>query len=428
MVITILTTGSRGDTQPYIALGIALKKAGHHVRIAAFENYEAFVKSYGLEYLPIKGDVSKIVTSDIGKDASKADNPFKVLMSFNKLQTYVFDLQKDFYSACQGSDAIVYHPGAPIGYFAAQHLNIPSILATPFPMTPTKEYPSLIIYDSIRLGRGFNLLTHKLFEKIMWFASSSPIKQFWKKEFGKVPEDFGCPFGKQNTKTSPTVISCSNLVFPRPKDWPEYVSSTGYWFLDETSDWKPSNDLLEFFHRGKPPVYIGFGSMGDAASLADQTTEVVIKALKRSGQRGILATGLNGMSRIENIPEEVFILDSAPHSWLFPQVATVVHHGGAGTTAAGLRAGVPSIIIPYSNDQFAWGRRVFELGVGSKPISRKKLTAENLSDAINFVLTGEITAASKELGRKIQNENGVEKAAKIINNCFEQKGFRKIIK
>jgi sterol 3beta-glucosyltransferase len=419
MVITILTTGSRGDTQPYIALGIALKKAGHLVRIAAFENYEAFVKSYGLEYLPIKGDVSKIVTSNIGKDASKADNPFKLLMSFNKLQTYVFDLQKDFYSACQGSDAIVYHPGAPIGYFAAQHLNIPSILATPFPMTPTKEYPSLIFYDSIRLGRGFNLLTHKLFEKIMWFASSSPIKQFWKKEFGKVPEDFGCPFGKQNTKTLPTVISCSNFVFPRPKDWSEYVTSTGYWFLDEASDWKPSNNLLEFFHKGKPPVYFGFGSMGDAASLADQTTEVVIKALKRSGQRGIFATGLNGMSRIENFPEEVFILDSAPHSWLFPQVAAVVHHGGAGTTAAGLRAGVPSIIIPYSNDQFAWGRRVFELGVGSKPIPRKKLTAENLSDAINFVLTGEITATSKELGRKIQNENGSEKAAKIINNCFK---------
>jgi sterol 3beta-glucosyltransferase len=419
MVITILTTGSRGDTQPYIALGIALKKAGHLVRIAAFENYEVFVKSYGLEYLPIKGDVSKIVTSDIGKDASKADNPFKLLMSFNKLQTYVFDLQKDFYSACQGSDAIVYHPGAPIGYFAAQHLNIPSILATPFPMTPTKEYPSLIFYDSIRLGRGFNLLTHKLFEKIMWFASSSPIKQFWKKEFGKVPEDFGCPFGKQNTKTLPTVISCSNFVFPRPKDWSEYVTSTGYWFLDEASDWKPSNNLLEFFHKGKPPVYFGFGSMGDAASLADQTTEVVIKALKRSGQRGIFATGLNGMSRIENIPEEIFILDSAPHSWLFPQVAAVVHHGGAGTTAAGLRAGVPSIIIPYSNDQFAWGRRVFELGVGSKPIPRKKLTAENLSDAINFVLTGKITAASKELGSKIQSENGAETAAKIINNCFK---------
>jgi sterol 3beta-glucosyltransferase len=421
MVITILTTGSRGDTQPYIALGIALKKAGHHVRIAAFENYEFLVASYGLEYLPIKGDVSKIISGDIGRDASKADNPLKILMSFNKLQTYVFDLQKDFYSACQGSDAIVYHPGAPIGYFAAHHLNIPSILATPFPMTPTMEYPSLIIYDSIRLGRVFNLLTHKLFEKIMWFTSSSPIKQFWKKEFGKTPKDFGCPFGKQNTKTLPTLISCSNFVFPRPKDWPENVTSTGYWFLDEEMGWKPPNDLLEFLHKGKPPIYIGFGSMGDA-TLADQTTELVIKALRRSGQRGILATGWNGMLRMERVPEEIFILENAPHSWLFPQVAAVVHHGGAGTTAAGLRAGVPSIIIPYSNDQFAWGRRVFELGVGSKPIPRKKLTAETLSDAINLVLTGEIIDASRELGRKIQSENGAEVAAKIINSCFEQKG------
>ena len=413
MVITILTAGSRGDTQPYLSLGIALKKLGHPVRIATFENYNSFVKSYGLEFFPIKGDVSLVASSDSVGDAKKADNPLKVLLSFNKLKSFVFDLQKDFFNACADSEAIVYHPGVPIGYFIAQYLKIPSILATPFPMTPTSEYPAMIFYDKVRLGKGFNLITHKIFEQIMWFASSSAVKQFWKKEFGHAPEDFGCPFSKQNTQNLPTVISCSNSVFPRPKDWPEYVYNTGYWFLDEESDWNPLNDLLEFLQKGAPPVYVGFGSMGDP-TLTNQTTQLVVDALKLSGQRGILATGWKGMSKIENLPKEIFILESAPHAWLFPRMAAVVHHGGAGTTAAGLRAGIPGVVVPYSNDQFAWGRRVYELGVGSKPIPRKSLTVEKLADAIKYVLTKEISDSAKDLGKKIQSENGAETAAKII--------------
>jgi sterol 3beta-glucosyltransferase len=230
MLITILTTGTRGDLQPYIGLGLALKKAGLTVRIAAFENYETFVKSSGLEFYPIKGDVSRVASSDSARDARKADNPLKVFLSFNKLKSFVFDLQKDFFNACIGSDAIVYHPGAAIGYFAAQYFKIPSILATPFPMVPTKEFPSLIFYDTFRLGSGFNYITHKILEEIMWFASSSAVKQFWKKEFGHAPEDFRCPFGKQNTRTLPTIISCSNYVFPRPNDWSEYVITPGTGF------------------------------------------------------------------------------------------------------------------------------------------------------------------------------------------------------
>jgi sterol 3beta-glucosyltransferase len=423
MLITILTAGSRGDTQPYIALGIELKKAGHTARIAASEGFASFVKSYGLECYAMRGDAAKLASSDVAKDAMKADNPLKFFSGFNNptIKSFMLDMQQEFYRACTGSDAIVYHPGAAIGYFIAQQLKIPSILATPFPMTPTGDYPALIFYDSIRLGRVFNWLTHKIFENGFWLAFRSPVKQFWKNEFGYAPENFPNPFSKQCTQNLPTVISCSNYVFPRPKDWSEYVTSTGYWFLEDQADWEPSDDLMDFLQTGKPPVYVGFGSIGDSA-VAVQTTELVMDALKRSGQRGVLATGWNGMSKIDNIPEGIFILESAPHTWLFPQMAAVVHHGGAGTTAAGLRAGVPSIIVPSGNDQFAWGRRVYELGVGSKPIPRKNLTAEKLSEAIQFVLTKEIKDAARDLGIKIQSENGAEKAAKIIINCVAPMG------
>jgi sterol 3beta-glucosyltransferase len=175
--------------------------------------------------------------------------------------------------------------------------------------------------------------------------------------------------------------------------------------------------LLDFIQKGKPPVYVGFGSIGDP-SLASKTTQVVSDALKRSGQRGILATGWSGMSRLENLPEDLFILESAPHSWLFPRMVAVVHHGGSGTTAAGLKAGIPGIIVPHSNDQFAWGRRVFELGVGPMPIPRKKLTAENLAEAIDMAVTEEMKKSAKDLGIKIQSENGAQAAARIIMNCL----------
>jgi sterol 3beta-glucosyltransferase len=417
MLITILAAGTRGDVQPYISLGLELKKAGHTVRVATFKNFEDFITRHALVFYPIKGDISRMAASDDTQSARQADNPLKLVLSFNKLKSYVFDLQEDFFEACTGSDAIVYHPGVTLGYFAAQQMKIPSILATPFPMTPTREFPALIFYNSIRLGRGFNLFTHKIFEQVMWQTGSSAVKKFWLKQFGHAPQGFASPFGKQNTRINPTIISCSKYVFPRPADWPEHVYNTGYWFLDEEAGWEPSKALLDFLNNGAAPVYVGFGSLADPAR-AGQTTGLVMDALKRSGQRGVLATGWSGLSRMKDIPEDIFILEEAPHAWLFPRMAAVVHHGGAGTTAACLRAGVPGVIIPHSNDQFAWGRRVFELGVGPKPIPRKKITAEGLSGAINYALTNEIRDTARDLGMKIQRENGAEAAAKIINECF----------
>lgn len=417
MLITILTGGTRGDTQPYIALGLELKRAGYDVRVAAFERYETFVKSFQLEFFPIIGDISSVASSDNLESAMKADNPLKVLLSFRKLRSLVYDLQKDFFKACEGSDAIIYHPGATMGYFAAQFLKIPSILATPFPMTATKEYPALIFYKS-RLARSFNFKTHKIFEKIMWFASKSPVKRFWKNKFGTSPENFESPFSKQTTKTKPTLISCSQFVFPRPKDWPENVYSTGYWFLDGEESWKPSEELIDFLKSGDPPVYVGFGSISDTKK-AGKTTRIIVDALEISGKRGILATGWKGLSNIEKLPEEIFVLESAPHSWLFPKMAAVVHHGGAGTTAAGLRAGIPSIIIPHTNDQFGWGQRIFELGVGAKPIPRKKLSSKELAKGILYALTQEVTNSAKGLGEKIEQEKGTETAVKIIDGCLK---------
>jgi sterol 3beta-glucosyltransferase len=417
MLITILTGGSRGDVQPYIALGLALKRAGCDVRMVTFENYADFVKSYGLDMLPMKGDVRMVASSEDVMATAQADNPLKVVLGLNKLRSYIFDLQKDFFAACAGSDAIVYHPALTIGYFAARQMNIPAILASPFPMTPTREYPALIFYNAPRLGPGWNRLTHRIFEQILWQTGSLPLKEFWKKQFGHTPEHFGSPYTRQVTRSNPTIISCSQYVFPRPADWPGHVHLTGYWFLDDEPGWQPPATLVDFLNRGKPPVYVGFGSIGNSRQ-AEQTTRLVVQALQRSGQRGLLATGWNGLSDTVALPADMHILESAPHSWLFPRMSAVVHHGGASTTAAGLRAGVPGVIVPHGNDQFAWARRVWELGVAAKPIPRKKLTAEALSDGIDMALSEPILAKASELGQKIQAEDGAGTAARVILDCF----------
>lgn len=418
MLVTFLAIGSRGDVQPYLALGVELQKLGHRARIATFENFAPFVASFGLEFYPVHGDVAS-VAADVGtRNARQADNPIRLLFSFNKLKELAAGLQRDLFDACVGSDAIVYHPGPSIGYFAARELGIPSILAAPFPMTPTRAYPALIFYDKPRLGSRANYATHKVFEQIMWMVGKSSIRQFWQQEFGRPPQDLGCPYGRQTSAAMPTVVSCSNYVFPRPDDWPEHVYNTGYWFLEDDAGWKAPDDLLAFLTGGAPPVYVGFGSMGDPSQAA-QTTRLVIDALQRAGQRGVLATGWSGMTQIDNLPDTVFMLDSAPHSWLFPRMAAVVHHGGAGTTAAGLRAGVPNIIIPHSNDQFAWARRVYELGAGPRPLPRKKLTAAGLADAIDAALSPVIRVAAQDLGTSIRSEHGAATAARIIADAAQ---------
>jgi UDP:flavonoid glycosyltransferase YjiC (YdhE family) len=211
-------------------------------------------------------------------------------------------------------------------------------------------------------------------------------------------------------RSLPAVYGFSRYVIPPPSDWGEHKHVTGYWFLDEP--WQPPDDLKHFLEHGDPPVYIGFGSM--SAHHPQQTLELIFRALEHSGQRGVIARGWSRAKTVAT-PERVYILDKAPHGWLFPRMAGVVHHGGAGTTAAGLRAGVPTFIIPHMADQPYWGRRVYELGVGVKPVARHKLTADVLAEGIRQVVSDmKMREAAASLGEKIRSENGVENAVQVI--------------
>ena len=210
----------------------------------------------------------------------------------------------------------------------------------------------------------------------------------------------------------------SPSVIRPPADWDAArVHLTGYWFLEPASGWQPPDALVRFLAAGSPPVYIGFGSMASRDPAA--TTDTVLQAVQRTGQRAILHRGWGGM-HAEDLPNTVFMVDSVPHAWLFPRMAAVAHHGGAGTTAAGLASGVPSIGGPFHGDQPFWGQRVAELGAGPEPIPRRKLTVDRLARAIDAAVTDTaMRQRAAGLGARIRTEDGVACAVSLIRGIAE---------
>jgi sterol 3beta-glucosyltransferase len=212
----------------------------------------------------------------------------------------------------------------------------------------------------------------------------------------------------------PFLCAYSPLVVPKAHDWSTETHVTGYWFLNPLTSWEPPQDLIDFLSAGPPPIFIGFGSTTIRNS--EDITTLVFEALKQTGQRGIIAQGWGGLSSA-NLPKSVFAVKDIPFDWLFPRMAALVHHGGAGTTAYGLRAGVPTIIIPFILDHFFWGRQITALGIGPQPILPKRLTTERLANAIHIVINDQAlrTRASK-IGEALQAEQGVEQVVRIIES------------
>jgi UDP:flavonoid glycosyltransferase YjiC (YdhE family) len=210
----------------------------------------------------------------------------------------------------------------------------------------------------------------------------------------------------------PFIYGFSPSVVPRPANWGPAIQIAGYWFLDESQDYEPPAALLSFLDAGPPPVYVGFGSMVDHER--ETMTRLVAEAVGLAGQRAILLSGWSELGAA-NLPDFIFQVASVPHDWLFPRVAAVVHHGGAGTTAAGLRAGKPTVVVPFFADQAFWAWRVHQLSAGPKWIPRKRLTAGKLAAAIRRAVNdAAIRERASDLGERIRAEDGMQTAVGLI--------------
>lgn len=411
-VITMIAAGSRGDVQPYVALGTGLRAAGHTVRIVTSDDFQTLVTTYGLEFVSI-GIRSETAAQAEIKGLLEKGNSLQILARTGRgakqlaQQGAVAGL-----AACADADLIVGGIGnAFTGLALSDKLGIPFVPAYLLPFTPTRHRPSpLLPLPKTPLTNWANRFSHRLTQQMMWQMFRAADREVRTQALNLPPAPFWGPFTRLNQQ--PTLYGYSADVLPPPPDWPDHVQVTGYWFLDEAPTWTPPAALTAFLTAGSPPIYVGFGSM--PSSRPEETAALVLAALEQTGQRGILYSGWGGLQQ-HDLPKSVFMIGSTPHSWLFPRMAGIVHHGGAGTTAAGLRAGVPSIITPFFGDQPFWGRTVHGLGVGPQPIPRRQLTVDNLAAAIRQAITDTtMQQRAAVLGRRIRSEDGVAQAVAAL--------------
>ncbi|MEA5574546.1 glycosyltransferase [Calothrix sp. UHCC 0171] len=414
MRIAIIAMGSQGDVQPYIALGKGLQEVGYRVRLVTHENFAELVNSHGLEFCPVRGDIQSIAETKEMRELLEKGN-FLAITSYTakQAQRAAIDWANDGIVACEKMDLLIVGVGGLyLGLALAEKLGLPLLQAYVFPFTPTKAFPSVLFPQSLsQLGGWFNHLSHHLTRQIMWQGFRTGDRLMRQQVLGLKAASFWGAYNSEILQQYPILYGFSPSVIPKPSDW-HNTHVTGYWFLDSAPDWQPPSALMEFLENGSPPIYIGFGSMSNKNP--EETTALVLEALEQTQQRAILLSGWGGLGT-QNLPNTIFPIDSIPHSWLFPRVAAVVHHGGAGTTSAGLRAGIPTIIIPYFGDQGFWGERVAQLGVGVKPIPRKQLTAQKLAEAIQQVLTdADMRQRAANLGARIQAEEGIAGAVAVV--------------
>jgi sterol 3beta-glucosyltransferase len=420
MHVAMLTIGSHGDVQPYVALGGALKDAGHTVTLATSADFEPFVCQYGLDFAPIAGGIRQLLETDAGcRVLNTAGRPVRMLRGIARLvrlaEPLIDQIVRDVNRACQGADRVIaasllYY----YGDYIAQIAKAPVYLGSTGPKAPTRAFQQIWFPDLSKLPIGagrYNLLTHRLAGRLLRQFRAPLLAQPWRKAFGEpLP-------AKLPKRRLPTLYCYSTAVIPKPADWGDDQHITGYWFLESGPDWQPPADLVDFIRSGPPPVCIGFGSMN--CGRPDELTRIVLQALERSGQRGILLTGWGGVWAVD-VPDDVFVAGVIPYAWLFPQAAAVVHHGGAGTTAECLRAGVPSVNVPFFADQPFWAQRVCALGVGPRPVPRNKLSAERLAEAITAAVgDADMRRRAAALGRRIRAENGVQRAIEIITGASD---------
>lgn len=410
MRIVMVVFGTWGDVRPNVVLGKALQKVGYRVLLVAAEEFSRWVRGHGIAFAGLGINIQVMMESL----ASDSTNPLKAIRTVNRVVgPALVQMGNAIATVVKEGDALLVNEGSlSLVNGIVEKYNLHLIHINLQPLAPTRELPGLgmpVLPSWMPLRGVYNRWTGRLNQRIRWSLFGTRGNQL-RTEYFALPKQTWSKH-RADLDATASLLLVSRHIVPPPADWQPYQHITGYLF-DEDKTWEAPCDLLNFLERGEKPVYIGFGSMGDRKPEA--TTRLVLEAVRQSGKRAILLSGWAGIGA-SDLPKEVFLLKYAPHPWLFPRMAAVVHHGGAGTTAAGLAAGTPSIVVPFFGDQPYWARLVHILGVGTKPISRSKLTAVNLASAIYEATSCQaMQNRAIELGKKIAAEDGVGEAVKAV--------------
>ncbi|CAI7648028.1 unnamed protein product [Penicillium palitans] len=415
--IVIQVVGSRGDVQPFVALGNELQRHGHRVRLATHGVFESFVRDSGLEFYSIGGDPTELMAYMVKnpglipqmKSVQEGDIQRKRVMVGQILQgCWQSCIQDDSVTKTPFvADAIIANPPSFAHIHCAQALGIPLHMMFTMPWTSTRSFPHPLanLKYSTTEPKMANYLSYGIVEWLTWQGLGDVIND-WRKSIDLEPISATEGPRLAETLKIPFTYCWSPTLMPKPADWPGHLNVCGFFFRSPP-DFTPPPDLDAFLRAGPPPVYIGFGSI--VIEDPPAMTDTLVNAVRSWGGRAIISRGWSNLGEAQS-DDQIFYLGDCPHEWLFQKVAAVVHHGGAGTTACGLRFGRPSLIVPFFGDQLFWGNMVASRGIGPMPIPHKSLNADNLAEAIRFCLHPDTLEAAGNLAREMSEEDGVSAA------------------
>jgi sterol 3beta-glucosyltransferase len=410
MRIALLCNDTRGGVQPYVALGLGLRRAGHDVRAVAPSDLAALFAAVGIPVTPLSGSIESVLR----RSGGVAERGMLATMRFaaQEMPARLRDWTRATLTACEGADVLTGGVGGMvIGASVAEKLGLPFVQTHLQPVAaPTDAYPGVLTPGLPNwVGPWGRRLSHHLSEAVVWAPFKRAMATARREVLGLTGPPSASPSMPILYGFSPHVLALP-LAAANAGGLQRHV--TGYWVLPQAEGWSPSPRLRAFLARPGPVISVGFGSM---ASKDPRALTLMVRAAARdAGVRLVLLAGWGGLSGADN-DTDCLCADAVPHDWLFARMAAVVHHGGAGTTGAALMAGVPALVVPFTMDQPFWAERVFALGAGPEPIPRRRLSRENLAAAFRRMLDDPtMRRRAESLGALIRAEDGVASAVEVF--------------
>lgn len=412
--IVIFTIGTQGDVRPCVALGQGLRRAGYPVRIATSGNFAPLVREAGLEFFPLTADFQAMLEADRSIAEQGLNLRAMARIFRERYALWAEHWAQEGMAASEGAGLLI---GVSNSTLLAKALSekraVPFAIARLQPLTPSRQLPPMVLSGSRdRLPGTVSLAAHHLLWLLVWHVMRPAINDIVRPRLGLPRYPWHGPYLGRHKLDAKMLNGFSRHVLARPADWPDSSQITGYWFFDPPA-WTPPAELADFLAAGPKPVYIGFGSM--VSHRAEEFTRIVLDGVRKSGRRAVLAAGWGGLEVAEGVlDEQIYGLRQAPHDWLFPRMAGAVHHGGAGTTAATARAGIPSAIVPFYGDQPFWARCLQRRGVAPAALDRRSLNADALATALHAMQQPRMLREAEALGQAIRAEDGVGEALRQL--------------